>query len=42
MCINLRGMPHARIVVMPDTSHFCFIQREGKVVREMRAFLLQQ
>jgi non-heme chloroperoxidase len=36
-----QGMPHARIVLMPDTSHYCFIQREGEVVREMRAFLLQ-
>ena len=36
-----QGMPHARIILMPDTSHFCFIQREGEVVREMRAFLVQ-
>ena len=37
-----QGMPHARIVMMPDTSHYCFIQRESQVVREMRAFLLQE
>ena len=37
-----QGMPHARIVLMPDTSHFCFIQREAEVVREMRAFLIQR
>jgi pimeloyl-ACP methyl ester carboxylesterase len=37
-----QGMPQARIVLMPDTSHYCFIQREGQVVREMRAFLLQR
>lgn len=37
-----QGMPHARIVLMPKTTHYCFLQREGKVVREMRAFLLQR
>jgi len=38
-----QGMPHARIVMLPDTSHAgCFIQREAEVVRDMRAFLLQQ
>jgi pimeloyl-ACP methyl ester carboxylesterase len=37
-----QGMPHAHIVLMPDTSHYCFIQREGEVVHEMRAFLLQR
>ena len=38
-----QGMPHARIVLLPDTSHAgCFIQREIEVVREMRAFLLQR
>jgi len=36
-----KGVPQARIVVLPDTSHYCFIHREGEVVREMRAFLLQ-
>ncbi len=34
-----QDLPHARIVLMPDTSHYCFIQRETEVVREMRAFL---
>jgi hypothetical protein len=37
-----QGVPHARIVLMPDISHYCFIQREDEVVREMRAFLLNQ
>lgn len=37
-----KGVPQARIVVLPDTSHYCFIHREGEVVREMGAFLLQQ
>jgi non-heme chloroperoxidase len=37
-----KGMPHARIVVMPNTSHYCFIHREAEVVREMRAFLLEE
>lgn len=33
------GVPHARIIEMPNTRHDCFIQRQGDVVREMRAFL---
>jgi non-heme chloroperoxidase len=37
-----KGMAHAHTVLMPDTSHYCFIQREGEVVREMRAFLLER
>ena len=36
-----KEMPQARIVVMPDTSHYCFIQRQEEVVREMRSFLLK-
>ena len=33
------GIPHARVIEMPETRHDCFIHREDEVVREMRAFL---
>jgi pimeloyl-ACP methyl ester carboxylesterase len=29
----------AKVVVLEDTDHFCFIQREGEVVKEMNEFL---
>jgi pimeloyl-ACP methyl ester carboxylesterase len=35
-----RDMVRGRVVEMPNTSHFCFIDKQDEVVREMRAFLL--
>ena len=35
-----KEMVRGRVVEMRNTSHYCFIQREEEVVREMRAFLL--
>jgi non-heme chloroperoxidase len=35
-----RDMARGRVVEMPNTSHFCFIDKQDEVVREMRAFLL--
>ena len=34
--------PHAQVVELKDTDHFCFIQREDEVVRKMRKFLLSK
>lgn len=33
--------PHAKIVVIPDGHHFCFIAQEELVHDEMRKFLLE-
>ena len=33
--------PHAKIVVIPDGHHFCFIAQEQLVYDEMRKFLLE-
>jgi non-heme chloroperoxidase len=33
-------VPTAKVVEMPDTDHFCFIQRQDEVVRDMKSFLL--
>jgi hypothetical protein len=33
------GVPHARVIEMPNTRHDRFIHRQEDVVREMRAFL---
>jgi pimeloyl-ACP methyl ester carboxylesterase len=30
---------NAKVVMMQDTDHFCFIQRQGDVVKEMKDFL---
>lgn len=35
-----REMAQGQVIEMPDTDHACFIQKQGEVVREMRAFLL--
>lgn len=35
-----REMSNGRVVVLPNTDHYCFIQRQEDVVRDMRAFLL--
>jgi len=32
--------PHAKIVVIPDGHHYCFIAQEELVYNEMRKFLL--
>jgi len=32
--------PHAKIVVIPDGHHYCFIAQEERVYDEMRKFLL--
>jgi pimeloyl-ACP methyl ester carboxylesterase len=34
-----QGVPHARVIEMPNTRHDCFIHRKDEVVGEMRAFL---
>ena len=33
--------PHAKIVVIPDGHHYCFIAQEELVYDEMRKFLLE-
>jgi non-heme chloroperoxidase len=33
--------PHARIIVIPDGHHYCFIAQEELVYQEMRKFLLE-
>jgi hypothetical protein len=33
--------PHAKIVVIPEGHHFCFIAQEELVYDEMRKFLLE-
>jgi non-heme chloroperoxidase len=35
-----RGVPHARIVEIPQGHHYCFIKQEEHVFDEMRKFLL--
>ena len=37
-----REAPHAEVVELKDTDHFCFIQREDEVVGRMRQFLLEE
>ena len=34
-----RQVKEGRVVELADTDHFCFIQRQGKVVAEMQSFL---
>lgn len=34
-----RQVKKGRVVELPDTDHFCFIQRQDKVVAEMQSFL---
>ncbi len=36
-----RNVPHARIVELPHSHHYCFIKDEGLVFDEMRKFLLE-
>jgi len=31
--------PHAKVIVIPDGHHYCFIAQEGLVYEEMRSFL---
>jgi non-heme chloroperoxidase len=33
--------PHARIIVIPDGHHYCFIAQEEQVYQEMRKFLFE-
>jgi non-heme chloroperoxidase len=35
-----RNVPHARVVVIPQGHHYCFIRQEELVFAEMRGFLL--
>ena len=35
-----RNVPHAKIIEIPQGHHYCFIQQEELVYREMRQFLL--
>jgi pimeloyl-ACP methyl ester carboxylesterase len=34
-----RNVPHAKIVIIPNGHHYCFIQQEEQVLEEMMAFL---
>jgi pimeloyl-ACP methyl ester carboxylesterase len=34
-----RRVKNAKVVMMEDTDHFCFIQREGEVVKEIEGFV---
>ena len=34
-----RNVPHAKIVIIPNGHHYCFIQQEEQVFDEMMAFL---
>lgn len=36
-----KQMPRGRVIELPDTFHYCFIQRQDDVARQMRAFLLR-
>jgi pimeloyl-ACP methyl ester carboxylesterase len=36
-----RNVPHAKIVVLPEGHHYCFIKKEEEVYDEMRKFLLE-
>ena len=35
-----RAVPHARVFVIPDGHHYCFIKQEEPVFNEMKMFLL--
>jgi non-heme chloroperoxidase len=35
-----RNMPQARVLILPEGHHYCFIKREEEVYNEMRKFLL--
>lgn len=35
-----RNVPHAKVVVIPEGHHYCFIKKEEEVYGEMRKFLL--
>jgi pimeloyl-ACP methyl ester carboxylesterase len=36
-----RNVPHAKIVVLPEGHHYCFIKKKEEVYDEMRKFLLE-
>lgn len=35
-----KNASHVRIIEMPDTAHYCFVQKPQEVIREMRQFLV--
>ncbi len=35
------SLPHARVVVIPNGHHYCFLKQEELVFNEMRSFLLE-
>lgn len=36
-----QGIAHGRLIAMPDTHHYCFVQRLDQVTASMREFLLK-
>jgi pimeloyl-ACP methyl ester carboxylesterase len=36
------SLPHARVVVIPDGHHYCFIKQADQVFHEIRSFLLNE
>jgi pimeloyl-ACP methyl ester carboxylesterase len=34
-----RGVPHARVVRLPNASHYVFLSHEAEVLREMNTFI---
>jgi hypothetical protein len=34
-----KGVPTARVVILPNANHFVFLSNEADVLREMNAFL---
>jgi hypothetical protein len=34
-----KGVANGRVIEMPNTLHYCFIEKQEDVVREMRAFV---
>ncbi len=36
-----RSLPHARIVVIPNGHHYCFLKQADFIFNEMRSFLLE-
>jgi hypothetical protein len=35
-----RNVPHAKIIEIPEGHHYCFIEQEELVYKEMKRFLL--
>jgi hypothetical protein len=36
-----RNVPHARLIEIPEGHHYCFIEQEELVYKEMKRFLLE-